>query len=574
MWKVAEEVRVMGNIRITRQSNFLDGIAYPSLHYGYDFGSTSEGLHNPARIAEVNRDFAEFSRNGVHLVRMNVFTDGRLGSGIVFDQQGNPTGIDLPSTALGNISPTIIGLRNVIAAARANNIQLSFVMLDHTYAEGPGSETDQQGHGALFRNAQSRQQLLNVLQPFLDEIGRDPANVLSVELINEPESLIGGWSTNRNMPNLLAQRDDPAFKQFMRDFRDRVHAAGAQFTVGSLALRFAANWLDVLDPARDYLSIHYYAQNGEPPYSDLYQPLGQLKSVQARIPVVWGEYAANGANEFPNANIPQQFGSTRQFLEDSLNGGMKGGFAWAFYGPRGQGDMFGIPPLGEHRNFTADHSLRIEFAGGRPPALPRQSLLDRFRNFLSPGTLRTGGASRPATPASRPSPAINRWNPFDSRNLSNPNNPINIQRNLQASAERSRRLSESANRQAELARASARRAQEMATRRTFTQQGLSNPIRTGASSPSFTRPPFRPLGGPRTTFGGPPVNPHGLPHRQAHHIPSWRDYHRPKTTGNPFGPQVTNWGTLPIRTHHLQRHHRPAYRPPPIGVMRPGSLVS
>lgn len=563
----------MGNIRITRQSNFLDGIAYPSLHYGYDFGGTSEGLHNPARIAEVNRDFAEFSRNGVHLVRMNVFTDGRPGSGIVFDQQGNPTGIE---------PTTITGLRNVIAAARANNIQLSFVMLDHTFAEGAidvDSNQPQlgtkQGHGALLRNAQSRQQLLNnVLQPILDEIGRNPANVLSVELVNEPESLIGGWSTNQNMPNLIAQRDLPAFKQFMRDFRDQVHASGAQFTVGSLALRFAGNWLDVLDPARDYLSIHYYAQNGEPPYNDLYQPLGQLKSLQAAIPVVWGEYAANGANEFPNPNVPQQFGSTRQFLEDSLNGGMKGGFAWSFYDGIGRrGDMFGFPPLAEHRNFTADHSLRIEFAGGRPPALPRRSLLDQFRDLLSPGTLGTSGASRPATPASRPSPPINRWNPFDSRNLSNPNNPINIQRSLQASAERSRRISESANRQAELARASARRAQEMATRRTFTQ-GLSSPIRTGASSRSFTRPPFQPLGGPRTTFGGPPVNPHGLPHRQAHHIPTWRDYHRPKTTGNPFGSQVTNWGTLPIRTHHLPRHHRPAYRPPPIGVMRPGSLVS
>ncbi len=117
----------MGNIRITRQSQFLDGIAYPSRHYGYDFGSTSDGLHNPTRIAEVNRDFAEFSRNGVHLVRMNVFTDGRPGSGIVFDQAGNPTGIE---------PTTIAGLRNVIAAARANNIQLSFVILDHTFAEG------------------------------------------------------------------------------------------------------------------------------------------------------------------------------------------------------------------------------------------------------------------------------------------------------------------------------------------------------------------------------------------------------------------------------------------------------
>jgi hypothetical protein len=477
---------------------------------------------------------------------------------------------------------TITGLRKVIAAARANNIQLSFVMLDHTFAEGPiAVDSNQpqlgtkQGHGALLRNAQSRQQLLNnVLQPILDEIGRNPANVLSVELINEPESLIGGWSTSRNMPNLIAQRDLPDFKQFMRDFRDQVHASGAQFTIGSLALRFAANWLDVLDPSRDYLSIHYYAQNGEPPYNDLYQPLGELKSLQAQIPVVWGEYAANGANEFP-PNAPQQFANGQQFLEDSDSGGMKGAIAWSFYDGFGNpGDMYGIPPLAEHRNFTGDHSLRIEFAGGKPPALPRQSLLDRFRNFLSPGTLGTGGASTPLSPAPRPSPPINRWNPFDPRNPSNPNNPINIQRNLQASAERSRRISESMNRQSELARASARRAQEMATRRTFAQPGLSTLIRTGISSPSVTRPPFQPLGGSRPTFGGPPVNPSRLPH-QSHHIPTWRDYHRPRTAGNPFGPQVINWGTLPLRTHHSPtRHHRPAYQPRPTAVMRPGSLVS
>jgi hypothetical protein len=366
----------MADFKITHTSKFIDGVNY-QLHYGFDFGEhpfvPRLGTHHEDRMALVRNDFALLSAHGVHAVRMNIFTDGR--NGILFDEFGRARGIQ---------DSVIRGALDVLRAARDNSILVSFVLLDHKFAER-AAWTDpmrpelgtKQGHGRLLLTETGRQDLMyNVLRPLLRELrGAMPSSLLSIELMNEPESLVEGLSTDPEMPHLIPRHEVGEFKRYMCEFRDLVHQeTSAQFTVGSLALTLASTWLDVLDPSADYLSVHYYGTNGDPPYRHLYSRRKQANAVksveelQNIIPLVWGEYAANGSTAFANHEYPQGFARAYDFLSDALNNGMKGAFAWAFRSGIGEmGDLFGPVPLEEHRMFTARFASRVEFAGSLPP---------------------------------------------------------------------------------------------------------------------------------------------------------------------------------------------------------------
>jgi hypothetical protein len=548
----------MGTVRITRQGKFLDGVAYPSLHYGFDFGDgprgTNLGLHHKARIDKVNADFAELASNGIHSVRMNVFADGR--TGIDFNHRSRQIQVQ---------DSVLVGLGKVLDAAKANNIHLSLVMLDHKFAEGQLPIVDannqevgkKQGHGVVLKSPLLRKQLLdNVFRKVLERIGNDP-NLLSVELINEPESLIDGMSTNdeiKNADSLIPQAELGDFKAYLREFRDLVHnTTGAQFTVGSLALKFAGEWLDVLDPQRDYLSIHYYGENDEPPYSDIYRRTlldrltgrQTLKELQSRIPVVWGEYPAQGAREFQSPKV-QPFDTTLQFLDDALRNGIKGGYGWSFYSAKGErgGESFGPIPWKAHQEFTARNALRIEFGGGSAPALPRR-LFQRLD--FTPGTV-------PRDPSKR----INRitpnpWNPFSPTNPLSPLNPMNPANplNIARRAQDSRALNDRMMRAAESARELTKRSlAAIPPPRPITPSPWKSPGQGFGVPSSISRPPFGPLGGRSSQpYGGGPIVPYNY---QPPHIPTWRDYHTPRTIGNPFAPRVQDWGRLPMQ-----------YTPPP-----------
>jgi len=343
----------MATFTITDQSDFIDGVNY-QLQYGFDFGTHAAvpnlGLHNKERLRQVWQDFALLSDHGVRSVRMNVFNDGR--TGIVFDGNLRPLAVQ---------ESVILGTLSVLRAAADCNLLVSLVMLDHKFAEqmewidaGKPELGTKQGHGRLLLTGAGREEMLsNVFRPLLQQIGREaPTSLLSFELVNEPESLIEGLSTDPFMQMRLPRSDLPEFKGFMRAFRDLVHQeTEAQFTVGSIALKHAHIWLDVLDPRLDYLSVHYYGLNHEPPYDALYGET--VKRLQGNIPVVWGEYAANGFADYVNYLYPQQFSTASQFLEDALKHNIKGAYAWALRSGVGAwGDTFGPVPLDQHRAFA------------------------------------------------------------------------------------------------------------------------------------------------------------------------------------------------------------------------------
>jgi hypothetical protein len=356
----------MSHFKITHESKFINGVNY-QLHYGFDFGEHRSiphlGLHHKPRLELVGNDFAQLAAHGVRSVRMNVFADGR--TGIIYSGTGN---------ALGIQDSVIEGVLDLLRVAGEHDILVSLVMLDHKLAERAewidGTKPElgaKQGHGRLLLTRSGRDEMMNnIFRPLLQGLGKSkPQNLLSFELVNEPELLVQGLSTVRSMQTLLPRADIPHIKAYMRVFCDLARSeTQAQFTVGSLALKHAGIWLDVLDPEHDYLSIHYYGQNGEPAYRDLYRedgpgdPLKTVKGLQRRIPLVWGEYAANGFSDFSQRDFPQDFASAAQFLEDALNNQVKGAYAWAFRSPLGAlGDLFGPVPLEQHREFAQTHLL-------------------------------------------------------------------------------------------------------------------------------------------------------------------------------------------------------------------------
>src|SRR5512140_670037 len=217
-------------MRITRDSKFLDGVNY-QLHYGFDFGDHKSipglGLHHTERLDQVKRDFMQLAENGIHAVRMNVFTDGR--TGIVYD------GVD---RAIGVQDSVVTGMLHVLRAAAASNMLVSFVMLDHKFAEraewidrNKALLGTKQGHARLIATGPGRNEMLcNVFEPLLQSIGKKHAeSLLSFELVNEPESLIEGISTDSDIQRYISLQEMEQFKISMRAFRNIVREeTGAQ----------------------------------------------------------------------------------------------------------------------------------------------------------------------------------------------------------------------------------------------------------------------------------------------------------------------------------------------------------
>lgn len=361
----------MGTFRITNAGKFIAGANYSSSYVPLSDGlpGHDSGFDSPVKVERLSKDFKNFSANGIHAVRMPLFSDGRTGGGIIFDKD-HPIGIEKE-----RIQKSI---DNILRVAKENNIYVSFVLLDHQFCfkevsmAKPGVKLDidpgtKSGHGRTIADPNLRKELINnVAIPVLNMIGKN-SNVLSFEFINEPESIFqrntfvkgANGPMNPKVEVPLSRKDMESFKDTLREFRDHVHTiTGAQFTAGSLSITLANEWVSganpVLDPKVDYLSPHYYGQNNEPPYKEIYNSV--LKELQDSIPVVWGEYAANGSLIYPALPFPRpEFRNAMEFLDDALNNKIKGTFGWS------AGDLqFGEFPMEMHKQFVKRNQGSIE----------------------------------------------------------------------------------------------------------------------------------------------------------------------------------------------------------------------
>ncbi len=386
----------MGNMRIDNESSgFIVGVAY-NLHFGFDFGDqlriqTDKGVsvmppglddpgrNDPKRADTVMDDFRKLRESGVNAVTIKLFTDGR--TGIDFDPKD-------PGRALGVQKSVFKGLENVMKIAGANGIAVQIVLFDHTFAAKEAGLLDpkegrkqlgperKQGHLQALANPDNRELLLrNVIAPVLKYL-RGRSNLLAVELVNEPESIIEGMHLNKGQKGIPKAQTE-AFKEYMRTVRDLVHDAGAQFTVGCLGIAYAKQWLDVIDPQRDFISVHYYenSQNLDPKYGSLYGADSELMKLhKAGVTVVFGEYAGSGYGKV----------GTKAFLEDArAHGIVKGALgAWSMYDGNGKpGAANFLVPLDDLRHFR----LLNPFSWHRGPAVARDGLNHDASQIPAPG---------------------------------------------------------------------------------------------------------------------------------------------------------------------------------------------
>lgn len=223
-------------------SYFLLGANYPWLNYGNDFGGNN-GVHSSTQY---NADFADMASKGVHVVRWFVLEDGK--TGIVYDANGGPAGLS---------NNVLTDLDSAVAMAQSNHIYLDLVIVDF-------SLLNIGGHSDVINNSTKRDQLINnVIAPIISRYANNP-NILSWELMNEPE-----WGLSDIPQPAVNSALTPITQANFWDYGSRVsvlaHAAHQKVTVGSAALKWAKVWTNSYAASHglpalnlDFYQTHYY----------------------------------------------------------------------------------------------------------------------------------------------------------------------------------------------------------------------------------------------------------------------------------------------------------------------------
>lgn len=288
---------------------YLNGVNYPWVHYGNDFGANgwgAYGVHDAGTRATVEADFARMEQEGIHSVRWWLFADGR--AGIVWDSGGIPSGLD---------SYVFADLDAALALAQKHHVYLDLVLTDvsllyqATYVNG----VQMGGRPYLVNTAAGRQALINkVFTPVLDRYGQSP-QIISYEVMNEPEWAI----TEDNAVNARAAQPSSlaSMQTFVRQTAAAVHARTRSLvTVGSAASRWTAQWKRL---GLDFYSVHFYDWMHPWPDVDLFD--SGCSALNLDAPVVVGEYP-------PGSSVA----SFRRYLDTWLAGGCAGALAWSFKG--------------------------------------------------------------------------------------------------------------------------------------------------------------------------------------------------------------------------------------------------
>jgi hypothetical protein len=332
---------------------YLNGVNYPWVHYGGDFGGNAWGafgVHDAATHAVVDADFARMEQQGVHTVRWWVFADGR--AGITWDSGGIPVGLDR------YVFPD---LDAALGLAQKHHLHLNLVLTDVLLLYRPSYSDGVQlgGRPYLINTPAGRQALLSkVFMPIFERYGQNP-QILSYEVMNEPEWAISednAVNTKAAQPASLA-----TFQAFVRQVAAAVHAKTRSYvTVGGAAARWASQWQRL---GLDFYSVHFYDWMHPWPDTDVYG--SGCSALHLDAPVVIGEY--------PPGSSTAGF---RQYLDNWFAGGCAGAWVWSFKG----GDGVGTPDPGVLTAWNSSHSgLTVSGSPSAPslaptPRAPRRPL--------------------------------------------------------------------------------------------------------------------------------------------------------------------------------------------------------
>ncbi len=213
------------------------GVNLPWINYGWDVGRNPWGSKhggfssNRERLLE---DFSMLARHRVAVVRVFIFCD--LRSGIVFNGQGEPAGLD--GFALSDF-------QTLLETASQTGVKLLPVIFDYTMADGVEQEngTPVGEHRGCIENVYLRRKLLTVLAPFFRKFGQHPA-ILAWDIFNEPDNV------------LLVRSDD--VDRFIAEtiLLLRQVAPRAKVTVGNKNRESLSRWRNL---NLDFLQFHHFS---------------------------------------------------------------------------------------------------------------------------------------------------------------------------------------------------------------------------------------------------------------------------------------------------------------------------
>ncbi len=177
--------------RATPREEFIVGINYPWIHYGWDIGKTPYGGRRSCGFSwhemRLDVDFAALREAGVDLVR--VFLLGDLRTGVILDDAGAVSGLD---ECVGS------DLASLIDAAKKHEISVMPVLIDFLAADGvkdrelgPGEDMVwlEGEHPELLVDARKRRSLLdNAIRPLVRAVAQlqeQYGNIHSIDIANE-----------------------------------------------------------------------------------------------------------------------------------------------------------------------------------------------------------------------------------------------------------------------------------------------------------------------------------------------------------------------------------------------------
>jgi hypothetical protein len=359
-------------------TSYLNGVDYPWVHYGSDFGGNTwgaYGVHDPATSATVDADMARMEQQGVHSLRWWLFADGR--AGIQWDSGGLPAGLD---------QYVFADLDAAVALAQRHHIYLDLVLTDVSLLYAPAYTNGVQlgGRPYLLSTAAGRQALLSkVFLPVFQRYGRNP-QILAYEVMNEPEWVI---PEDKAVNQKAAQTVSLAtFRTFVRQVAAAVHADTQSYvTVGSAAASWLSQWRGL---GLDFYSVHFYDWMHPWPDVDVYD--SGCAALHLDAPVVIGEYPPGSATA-----------SFRQYLDNWFAGGCAGAMAWSFRGVDGAG--------------APDPQVMAAWNSGHGPAAPAQAAPSSTPGAGSPSRTAPGRPAPAPTAGVPPAPSASSSAPGDVR---------------------------------------------------------------------------------------------------------------------------------------------------------------
>lgn len=301
------------------RDEFIVGVNYPWIHYGWDVGRNPSGERTSCGFSthavRLRKDFRRLHDAGVDLVRVFVFGD--LRTGVVFNEEGYAQGLD---------ECVRRDLRELFAAATEARLPLMLALLDYKAADGierreRGRKTKEDDEGGnwdegerprVFIDAGRRTAFLDqAMRPFLRtlrDLNEEYGSLHSIDIANE----LG------NAKAIVSPMQFPEVKKLVIAVASltRQELPEVPLTLGTRSMPDLVRYWH--DAPVDFRQFHYYDSFPEEGMPDLAKPAA---CIGLDTPVLVGELDPTG--------------DVYEKLQIAYRNGYAGALFWSFHGRDG-----------------------------------------------------------------------------------------------------------------------------------------------------------------------------------------------------------------------------------------------